>query len=368
MDAEANIRLSHQSFAKKIPNNLSVGKRERLYWGKYKKVMPPRKLCEQCHEAPASMKRPRNAQLLCKSCFFTTFEDEIHQTITTHNLFSPGDTVACGASGGKDSTVLMHLIKTLNDKHHYGIKIVLVSIDEGIKGYRDDSLQTVHRNAQFYNLPLRILSYKDVYGWTMDEIVEQIGSKSNCTFCGVFRRQALDRGATLVGANKIVTGHNADDTAETILMNFLRADTPRLTRCINISTDKEGMTPRVKPLKYAYEKEIVLYAHFKHLDYFTTECTYSKEAFRGTARSLLKDLEAIRPRCIIDIIYSGENISMSEGGMKTVHSQTVCVDCGYITSQLKCRACVLLEALNSGAPKVGLTTVQGGGTPKKKRM
>ena len=40
----------------------------------------------------------------------------------------------------------------------------------------------------------------------MDAIVKQIGLKSNCTFCGVFRRQALDRGALLVKADKIVTG------------------------------------------------------------------------------------------------------------------------------------------------------------------
>ena len=49
----------------------------------------------------------------------------------------------------------------------------------------------------------------------MDEIVKQIGNTNNCTFCGVFRRQALDRGATIGAADKIVTGHNADDIAET---------------------------------------------------------------------------------------------------------------------------------------------------------
>jgi tRNA(Ile)-lysidine synthase TilS/MesJ len=38
------------------------------------------------------------------------------------------------------------------------------------------------------------------------QIVSQVGRKNNCTFCGVFRRQALDRGALLLGVNKIVTG------------------------------------------------------------------------------------------------------------------------------------------------------------------
>lgn len=68
-------------------------------------------------------------------------------------------------------------------------------------------------------MPLKILSYDELYGWTMDAIVEQVGKKNNCTFCGVFRRQALDRGAVALQVDHIVTGHNADDIAETVLMN-----------------------------------------------------------------------------------------------------------------------------------------------------
>jgi len=57
-----------------------------------------------------------------------------------------------------------------------------------------------------YALPLKIVSYKDLYNWSMDDIVRQIGLKNNCTFCGVFRRQALDRGAAVIKADKITTG------------------------------------------------------------------------------------------------------------------------------------------------------------------
>ncbi len=62
--------------------------------------------------------------------------------------------------------------------------------------------------------------------------------------------------------------------------------------------------PRCKPFKYTYEKEIVLYAYFKKLDYFSTECTYAPQAYRGHARTYLKDLEQIRPSIILGLLGS----------------------------------------------------------------
>lgn len=61
-------------------------------------------------------------------------------------MFTPGEKIAMGASGGKDSTVLMHIMVTLNKRHNYGLNLELVSVDEGIVGYRDDSLETVKKN------------------------------------------------------------------------------------------------------------------------------------------------------------------------------------------------------------------------------
>lgn len=39
-------------------------------------------------------------------------------------------------------------MKLLNDRHNYGLDLFLLSIDEGITGYRDDSLETVKRNEE----------------------------------------------------------------------------------------------------------------------------------------------------------------------------------------------------------------------------
>jgi len=318
-------------------------------------LRPTKVRCERCAANDASLKRPRDGTKVCKTCFFELFETEVHETIVANKLFFRGEKVGIGASGGKDSTVLASVLKTLNERYDYGVEFVLLSVDEGIRGYRDDSLETVKRNQTQYEMPLKIVSYGDLYGWTMDDIVAQIGSKNNCTYCGVFRRQALDRGCVQLGIQHVVTGHNADDVAETVLMNLMRGDMQRLERCCDIVTgDTESPVKRSKPLKYCYEKEIVLYAHYKQLDYFSTECTYSPEAFRGTARTLIKNLEAVKPSAIIDVIHSGEQFKLTSRTKKRQARPIQCSQCGYISSNAVCKACTLLNGLNAGRPQVAL--------------
>lgn len=80
------------------------------------------------------LQRPKTSDALCKECFYQAFEDEVHDTIINAKLFKPGQRVAIAASGGKDSTVLAYVLKLLNERHNYGLNLVLLSIDEGITG------------------------------------------------------------------------------------------------------------------------------------------------------------------------------------------------------------------------------------------
>uniref|UniRef100_A0A7E4VVP8 Cytoplasmic tRNA 2-thiolation protein 1 n=1 Tax=Panagrellus redivivus TaxID=6233 RepID=A0A7E4VVP8_PANRE len=301
-----------------------------------------------CYACPAtpSIKIAKTSDPACVPCFLNWFEEDVHATITATKIFSRGEKVAIGVSGGKDSTVLAHTLAILNQRYDYGLELFLVCIDEGIAGYRDHSIREVHKNQSDLQLPLKILSYKDLYGWTMDEIVARIGPKNNCTFCGVFRRQALDRGAEKCGAFKVATGHNADDVAETVLMNLLRGDIARLQRSSTQVSGSEGGITRVKPFRYSYQKDVVFYAHFKKLNYFSVECSYSPNAYRGLVRNHLKAIERVSPRVIMEIVRSGEAVVVPQSEAPLIRRK--CIQCNYTSSQELCQACRLLSGLNIG--------------------
>ncbi|EEB87456.1 hypothetical protein MPER_15186 [Moniliophthora perniciosa FA553] len=103
-----------------------------------------------------------------------------------------------------------------------------------------------------------------------------------------------------------------------------------------------------------------MYAYFKRLDYFSTECIYSPDAYRGHARTFLKDLEAARPSAIIDIIHSGEAFEVREEVREGMKVQQTCKRCGYMSSNDLCKACTLLEGLERGMAGSGISKEETG--------
>lgn len=300
--------------------------------------------CKVCKINKAIVKRSKDGSKLCKTCFLDVFESEVHHTIINNNLFAKGERIAVGVSGGKDSTVLAYVLNLLNIRHNYGINIHMLSVDEGIKGYRDYSLETVEYNRKILNLPLKIVSFNEFFNNTMDDIVSKIGKKGNCTYCGVFRRQAIEKGARELGCTQIITGHNADDMAETVLMNFLRGDYTRLKKSTMAKTmSKETNLPRSKPFKYIYEKDIVMYAFYRGLKYFSTECIYSPGAYRGAVRLYVKSLAQNEPESILNIIKSGEYFE-NEKSEQILYKCKICHE-STSSKLLICKACEFVDLL-----------------------
>ncbi|KCZ74526.1 hypothetical protein H311_04508, partial [Anncaliia algerae PRA109] len=215
-------------------------------------------LCEMCEINKPVTITSFPSKKVCKECFFIYFEETIHSTIINSKMFKENEKVVIGMSGGKDSTVLAHVLNKLNKEKNYKLDLHLLAIDEGISGYRDHSLKMVYVNQKELNLPLKVISYRDLYKVSLDEVVSITGRKNTCTKCGTFRRHSLEMGALEMNATALVTGHNSDDIAETVLLNFFRGDDQKLLSCTQ--SRSFGKISRCKPFKYTYQKDIVMYA------------------------------------------------------------------------------------------------------------
>ncbi|KAG9393299.1 2-thiocytidine tRNA biosynthesis protein TtcA [Carpediemonas membranifera] len=296
--------------------------------------------CAICN-GKAAIKYASDGRLLCKPCFFQTFEDAVLHTIEADSLFTPGQRVAIGVSGGKDSSVLTHVLFVLNERHSLGLDLHMVAIDEGIRGYRDDSLACVYRMQERYSLPLVVKSFKGLFGASLDDMDARRTTETPlCSECGVLRRNALLVGSREAQADIMALGHNADDAAEAVILNLMRADTARLGRGTKALTGGADI-PRAKPMHRCTQRDIVMYAHLQRLDYFATECTYAPRALRNVPRAILGAAGGVIQGVPLKVMQVGEVLSRR---LDTGTRPGLCERCGGMASGRVCQACLVVEA------------------------
>ena len=142
-------------------------------------------------------------------------------TIAKYGMFSFNDRIAVAVSGGKDSISLLHVLAKM-ERFRPKASLVAVTVDEGIRGYRDEALKIAETYCKKLDLAHHTVSFKELYGFTLDEIVARKRLKgekelTSCAYCGVLRRRALNVAAHAVKATKIATAHTLDDEVQTIL-------------------------------------------------------------------------------------------------------------------------------------------------------
>src|SRR4030095_16720201 len=219
------------------------------------------KECSKCKKNPSIYLRQYSGEFLCKKCFIKSIEYKAKKTISKYSMIRHGDTVAVAVSGGKDSLVLLNILK--NTLASQDSQLVAITVDEGIRGYRDESLSIVKNFCASIGVENRIMSFSELFGISMDKAMEVRPSEkiSSCSMCGTFRRRALDLLAESCGANVVATGHNLDDYVQTFLINLFAGDVERIgwTYPEPVEYGVSGLK-KIKPLMEIYEKELVLYA------------------------------------------------------------------------------------------------------------
>jgi tRNA(Ile)-lysidine synthase TilS/MesJ len=234
-------------------------------------------LCTACKRREAFFFRPYSGQRLCKKCFVESIETKVRATIAKYGMLNFNDKIAVAISGGKDSISMLHILAKM-ERTRPKASLVAVTVDEGIKGYRDEALEIAAAECEKLGVDHHVLSFEKLYGFTLDDLIrqkrrEECNQLTACAYCGVLRRRALNIAAREVGANKIATAHTLDDEAQTILMNIFRGDLTRLAKEKPVTDEVHPkLVQKIKPFCEIPEKETALYAYAKKFRFQASPC------------------------------------------------------------------------------------------------
>lgn len=327
------------------------------------------KPCTKCHKGQSIYKRDYSGEYLCRKCFLRSIEEKTAKTMSKFSMLNYDDTLAVGVSGGKDSLSLLYVLKKIFDEHDgkLGGNLVAVTIDEGIKGYRDESLEIVKNFCSRLGVENKVLDYKSLFGVDMDEAMERRPSEkmSSCSMCGTFRRRAIDVAAESVGASVVATAHNLDDQVQTFMINLLAGDVDRIGWIYPepVQYGPSGLK-KIKPFIEIYEYEIVFYALQREIPFQSEECPYMNESIRTDLREFVNRLEKEHPGIKYNAYNSMMKISknlreFSATAMAgntplsavTAVAEKRCSNCGRDSTGDVCSVCRTVKILTSGMPK-----------------
>ena len=282
--------------------------------------------------------RRYSGETLSVSCFKDSIEEKTRRTASKHSMIAPGERVAVAVSGGKDSLSLLKVLRKLYAPQRN--QIVAVSVDEGVAGYRDEALRHARTLADELGVEQVVVSYRDLFGFSLDEALDWDGGRdvSSCSFCGVFRRRAIDEAAVKARASVVATAHNLDDYVQTFLMNLMHGDVARLGWLDPSYVDASFPVRRVKPFMEIYEEEVALYAFQTGVPFQSISCPYMHEGLRSEVRDYLNTKEASHPgvknvllRSSLDVISRYAHASEKES--------VPCASCGKPSSNGLCGVC-----------------------------
>ncbi|MBU1854998.1 MAG: TIGR00269 family protein, partial [Nanoarchaeota archaeon] len=249
------------------------------------------------------------------------------------NLVEKGDRVVVACSGGKDSTLVLYLL----NKFFGGV--VALAVDEGIKGYRDKSINDLKIFCDEQGIELRVYSFAEEFGKSLDKVLD--GSVNPCTVCGTIRRQILNKYA--VDFDKIATGHNMDDESQAVLMNLFKSNVDLLWNSGPISGKVEGFVQRIKPLYFCLERDVVRYVKLKGFKVcLIKSCPYRVTAFRKQVRELLDDYELSNVGVKKNILE--KHLSLLKNVNLKKRTFGYCSVCGGPSLGKLCKACQFIKS------------------------
>ncbi len=202
-----------------------------------------------------------------------------------YNMISPGDRIAVGLSGGKDSVALLTCLAKLREYYPVPFELSALTVSMGFPGTDFTPLTEYCRSLGVEHRIIRT---------DLGELIFDVRKEKNpCSLCSKMRRGALCSAAAELGIGKIALGHNFDDVVETFVMSLVFEG--RIA-CFEPVTymDRSGVT-QIRPLIYVGEGATRSLCEREGLPIVKNPCPMNGESRRQEVKELIKTLSVTYP-------------------------------------------------------------------------
>lgn len=208
----------------------------------------------------------------------------VRRCVEDYEMIQPGDRIAVGVSGGKDSLALLVFLSELRKYNSNPFTLEAITIDMGL-GMDYSGIANLCEKLE--------VPYTLVNTQIGPVIFDYRKEKNPCSMCAKMRRGALNQALLDRGLNKLALGHHFDDAVETFLMSLIYEG--RIS-CFQPVThlDRTGVI-QIRPMLYIHEKTIDHFAAQMELPVLTNRCPVDKHTKREEIKKLIYDLSAIYP-------------------------------------------------------------------------
>ena len=230
----------------------------------------------------------------------------MRKCIEDYRMISPGDKIAVGVSGGKDSLTLLAVLAALRSYYPAPFELTAVTIDMGLGGM-DFSPVAAYCKA----LGVGYFCKKTEIG---PVIFDYRKEKNPCSMCAKMRRGALNDAILELGFNKAALGHHFDDAVETFVMSLLYEG--RIS-CFEPVTylSRSGVT-QIRPMLYIGETAIARFAAEQNLPVVHNTCPADKHTKRQEVKELIAGLQTQYPDLKTKVFGAIQRYPLSQWDIK----------------------------------------------------
>lgn len=223
----------------------------------------------------------------------------LRKAIEEYNMIKPGDKVAVGLSGGKDSIFLLFSLKLVQITFLKNFELIGINIDLGFE--EDTSL--LKNFCKENGIPI-IIEKTNI----AEIVFINRKEKKPCSLCSKLKKGALIRVCRDNNVTKLALGHNSDDVIETLFMNVLKVG--KLGTFHPNICFKDKNINIIRPLIYLKENSIKNLTYKYKLPIIKSKCPMDKKTTREDMKKLLIQLENIYPHAQRNILTSLSNIDL----------------------------------------------------------